>query len=356
KPFDLSQPPLLRTAFVNVKSSQPELYFVMHHIITDGTSWDILMNEFYGLYRGEKPPHLKLQYKDYAGWEKTRQQQETLKQQESFWLNTLSGKLPVLHLPTDYERPAVQSFAGNTINFILNREETQCLLGIAKRADVTLYMTMLAIFNVLLSKLSGQEDIIVGTPVAGRQHADLMNIIGNFVNMLAIRNFVPGNKTFRTFLEEIKKRTLDAFSNQDYQFGNLVEKLLDKRDPSRNPIFDVVFNMLGQSDAQEDDKDDSSAPGERQVYDAYEYKRKTSQFDINCAALQKGNRVYFSIEYCTSLFKKSTIERFFEYFKNILLALSASLDVKLSEIRMITKEEQQELFTITPMARGETVK
>ena len=358
KPFDLSQPPLLRAAFVNVKSSQPELYFVMHHIITDGISWDILMNEFYGLYRTEKLSHLKLQYKDYAGWEKTQEQKETLKQQESFWLNTLSGKLPVLQLPTDYERPVVQSFAGNTLNFVFNRQETQCLLGIAKKADVTLYMTMLAIFNVLLSKLSGQEDIIVGTPIAGRQHADLMNIIGNFVNMLAIRNFVPGNKTFRAFLEEIKKRTLDAFSNQDYQFGNLVEKILEKRDPSHNPIFDVVFNMLGQSDAQEEDKDedDSSVPGEKQAYAAIEYKRKTSQFDINCAALHQGNRVYFSIEYCTALFKKSTIERFFEYYKNILLALSASLEVKLSDIRMITKEEQQELFTITPMARSEAVK
>ncbi len=356
RPFDLSRPPLFRTAFINVvhvghvKSSHSVLFFVMHHLVTDGISYEILKNEFMALYSGKELSPLKLQYKDYAEWWNSEEQQELIKRQESYWLKTFSGELPVLKLPTDYERPAVQSFEGSAVIFALNEQETQTLKEIAKEVDATLYMVILAVFNVLLSKLSGQEDIIVGTPLAGRRHADLEGIIGMFINTLSMRNFSSGNKTFKAFLKEVKKRTLEAYSNQEYQFENLVEKILEKRDPARNPIFDVVFNLLSQLDF-DGDISEITGPTSSDRIENYEKEGATSQFDINLSAIDGGEKIYFNFEYCTKLFKLSTIERFIEYFKNIVSSLSTGTDKKLVDIEIVTEQEQEDFLTITPIKR-----
>ncbi|MCP4148549.1 MAG: non-ribosomal peptide synthetase, partial [bacterium] len=197
--FDLTQAPLLRVGFFTPKNrSQAGLYLLidMHHIITDGTSQEILTNEFFALYNGESLPQLNLQYRDYAEWQSSSKQKELMIKQEETWLKIFSGELPVLNLPTDYPRPAMQSFEGSYISFELSKEETDNLKETAKENEITLYMTILSIFTVFLAKLSGQEDIIVGTPTAGRRHADLENIIGMFVNTLAMRNYPKGEKNF----------------------------------------------------------------------------------------------------------------------------------------------------------------
>ncbi|MCP4154818.1 MAG: AMP-binding protein, partial [bacterium] len=198
RPFNLAKAPLLRVGIVelirnNTAKPVPEIpgapddrdrvmLIDMHHIITDGTSQDILIKEFNRLNKGENLPPLELQYKDYAEWQNSPVHKQLMKQQETFWIDRFSGELPVLELPTDYPRPLVQSFEGNHITFELTEKETGTLNEIAKGNETTLYMAILAIFTVLLAKLSGQEDIIVGTPTAGRRHADLENIIGMFVN------------------------------------------------------------------------------------------------------------------------------------------------------------------------------
>ncbi|MCP4152000.1 MAG: non-ribosomal peptide synthetase, partial [bacterium] len=194
--FDLSKGPLLRVGLLEIETSHRQVLLIdMHHIITDGVSQGILGKEFAALYAGEPLAPIKLQYRDYSEWQNRKEQQESVKGQERYWINRFSDELPVLNLPTDYQRPVIQSFEGATVSFVLTGPEFRILKDIAMEADATLYMVILALYTVLLSKLSGQEDIIVGTPIAARRHADLQRIIGIFINTLGMRTFPAGNKT-----------------------------------------------------------------------------------------------------------------------------------------------------------------
>ena len=214
----------------------------MHHIISDGASVSVLIDEMTKLYAGEALEPLRIQYKDYAVWQQ-HLLTERHKMQEEYWLKELDGELPVLTLPTDYPRPSVQTFEGSRISFSLKPELVQQLRRLAKETDSTLYMVLAASYSTFLSKLSGQSEVIVGSPAAGRPHADLSRIIGMFVNTLAIRTRPEGDKPFSAFLEEVKETTLGAFEHQDYPFEELIEKLNIQRDMSRNPLFDAVFSM-----------------------------------------------------------------------------------------------------------------
>ncbi|NIO87322.1 MAG: hypothetical protein GTN53_42475, partial [Candidatus Aminicenantes bacterium] len=183
--------------------------------------------------------------------------------------------------------------------------------------DATLYMSLLAVYTILLYKLAGQEDIIVGTPIAARRHADLEAIIGMFVNTLAIRNYPSPEKTFHCYLKEVKERALAAFENQEYQFEDLVGKVSVRRDTSRNPIFDVMLNLLNQEDYS------GEIPGKAdREEDKYEHQTGTSKFDLNLTAVDLGKHLFFTLEYSTSLFKPGTIERFTGYFRKIFNTLS----------------------------------
>ncbi|UCH93962.1 MAG: amino acid adenylation domain-containing protein [Candidatus Aminicenantes bacterium] len=333
RPFDLEKAPLLRAMVIQSQEGKPLLLFDMHHIITDGTSQILLENEFISLYSGEELTPVKLQYKDYAQWQNNWKHQEVIKQQETYWLELYRGDLPVLNLPIDYPRPLLQSFAGSRIHFSLNENETKRLKDIARGCDATLYMIILAVFNILLAMLSGDEDIIVGTPTAGRQHPDLENIIGMFVNTLAMRNYPVGNKAVKEFLEEVKERTLEVYENQEYPFEELVEKISVNRDTSRNPVFDVMFNLLNQTDY--------SHPSDINIYTVVDKNRKnsheniTSKFDLNLAAVDLGETLYFSLEYCTKLFKRETIERFIKYFKRTAESVINNPGQQLSELEIL---------------------
>ncbi|MCP4149780.1 MAG: amino acid adenylation domain-containing protein, partial [bacterium] len=213
RPFDLSKAPLLRVGIVEntgidaIGKATHERYMMldMHHIITDGRSQEILTREFFELFDGGRLEPLRLQYRDYARWQNSPEQKELIKQQEEYWLNRFTGELPVLNLPTDYPRPVNQRFEGSKITFEINKEKTGRLKKTAKENETTLYMIILAIFTILLAKLSGQQEIIVGTPTAGRRHAELENIIGMFVNTLAMRNTPGAGETFREYLLKVKE-------------------------------------------------------------------------------------------------------------------------------------------------------
>ncbi|MCP4154528.1 MAG: amino acid adenylation domain-containing protein, partial [bacterium] len=208
--------------------------------------------------------------------------------------------------------------------------------------QVPLYMAILSIFTLLLSKLSGQEDIIVGTPTAGRRHADLENIIGMFVNTLPMRNYSPGNKTVNTFMKEVKKHTLAAFENQEYQFEDLVDRLSVRRNTGRNPIFDVMFNLLNQADYKEQNTNSfNSFNSPNSLYSPNSF---TSKFDLTLNAEETGDHLYFYFEYCTKLFKEKTIKRFITYFKGILRAISNAPHQKISDIEIITEEEKNQIL------------
>ncbi|MDW7618090.1 amino acid adenylation domain-containing protein, partial [Peribacillus simplex] len=216
RPFELDKAPLFRAELAQSHGGR-YLLIDMHHIISDGVSMSILIREFTKLYQGELLEPLRIQYKDFAQWQNEFLQSGGLKKQEAYWQNQFQGDVPVLHLPYDYERPAVQSFEGDSVKFTLDEDMTEGLRKMAREEEATLHMVLLAAFNVLLSKYSGQEDIVVGVPIAGRPHADLQNIMGMFVNTLAMRNQPGKEKTFKAFLAEVKENSLQAYDNQSYQ-------------------------------------------------------------------------------------------------------------------------------------------
>ncbi|MGD2093028.1 MAG: amino acid adenylation domain-containing protein, partial [Candidatus Aminicenantes bacterium] len=349
-PFDLSQAPLLKVGVLKTPDEKNLLLVDMHHIICDGVSGDILETDFMALDQGEGHTltPLRIQYKDFSGWQNTEKETENIKQQESYWLKEFSynDQLPVLNLPYDYPRPLMQSFEGSTVRFGLNERETQTLKDIAREAGATLYMSILSVYTILLSKLSGDEDIIVGSPIIARRHADLYKIIGMFANTLAMRNYPSEEKTFKDFLIEVKERTLEAFENQEYQFEDLVDNVSVQRDTSRNPIFDVMFNLLNQSDYRGNGSD-SEITGENSYVYASVHRKGTSKFDLNLAAVERGKRFFFSLEYCTKLFKSHTIDRIIDYFKNIISGLSETTVIKLSEIEIITGREKEEILKMS---------
>ncbi|MCP4213107.1 MAG: AMP-binding protein, partial [bacterium] len=299
RPFKLSRAPLLRVGLLLAAGERYLLLVDKHHIITDGISSNVLKADFTALYlEGEKElPPLRIQYKDFSIWQNSRKQQEQIKKQEDYWLRQLGGELPVLEIPTDYPRPRIQSFEGADLFFALSHNEALALRQVALKVDATIYMTVIAIYTILLSKLSGQEDIIVGTPIAARRHADLQNIIGMFVNTLAMRNYPGGAKTFPDFLEEVKERSLEAFENQDYPFEDLVDKLVVNRDISRNPLFDVMLAVENISEKSE--SADSETTHKDDLEHDYKYKKISSKFDMALTCQEEGEDLRFSLIYCT---------------------------------------------------------
>ncbi len=343
RPFVLSQAPLLRVGVVKTGNRNHLLLTDMHHIISDGISLLLLSRDFTDLYRDMELPLLRIQYKDFAQWQNSDKQQENAKKQEAYWLAQFEKEIPLLNLPTDYPRPELQSFEGEKISFNISRQQTRSLRTIALEEKASLYMVLLALYNVFLSKLSGQQDIVIGTPVAGRMHADLENVIGMFVNTLVIRSYPNGKKSFKEFLQETKESTLDTFENQDYQFENLVDLVSDKikRDPGHNPIFDTVFAFAeleagpGEIPGQ---KKESPTPANES--NSNENLLRTSKFDLLLNGIEKQGTLYLSFGYCTKLFKRETIQRFVSYFQEIVSSVIKNPDARISEIEMVSEEEK----------------
>jgi amino acid adenylation domain-containing protein len=346
RPFDLTRAPLLRVGLIEARGANYFLAVDMHHIISDGVTHNVLTGDFMALYTGEELPPLRLQYKDFSQWQNSDKEQENLKQQEAYWQETFAGEIPVLNLPADYPRPVIRSFEGRTERFEISREETVLVKQYAREEGVTTYMLMLSILNVLLSKLSRQESIVVGIPVAGRRHADLEKIIGMFVNTLPLLNYPQGEKTAKEFLGDVKERTLAAFENQDYPFEDLVEKVAVKRDTGRNPLFDVLFVMqVASVDIESDEmrrQRDAGAGSEIRTLEG----RNSAKFDLTLRALGDGENLGFSITYCTKLFKPGTIRRFIAYFKKITAGILKNIEIPLSQIEIISEEEKQQLLNV----------
>jgi len=337
KPFDINKAPLIRVCIARIKENKYILMTDMHHIIADGTSRRILASEISKLYNGEKLEALRIQYKDYAMWQKEMLSSQELKQQEEYWLENFKGEISVLNMPVDYQRPTVKSFEGTSVDFKIDQELTKKLNNLARKNKATLYMVLLAAYNVLLYRYTGQEDIVVGSPIAGRPHIDLQNIIGMFVNTLAMKNNPTGNKEFEAFLLEVKENSLKAYENQDYQFEELVEKLDIKRDMSRNPLFDTMLILQNM--------DTKSIELEKLKTTFYKFKDTISKFDITLSAVEADGGIHFNLQYCTKLFKAETIERLIGHFVNILQAIALKPCLKLKEINMVSEEEKQHVLS-----------
>jgi len=349
RPFNLSHSPLIRVCLIDSGENKWIMAVDMHHIISDGSSHEILTNEFLKLYSEKNLPQLKFQFKEYSEWKYNQENTNSMKHQEEYWKKQFIGKIPILNLPVDYPRPEFQNFEGNELSLYLSKEETIDLKRLALEERATLYMVLLAIFNIFLAKITGQEDIIVGMDVAGRNHTDLENIIGMFVNTLPLRNFPTEEKTFSEFLKEIKEKTLNALENQEYPFENLVETLNIKRNNSRNPLFDVMFSSLNFSDNtgneafQVQDKDQSESDFVLKV-ESISYSNRTSKFDLSLMGKMIGNQLLLAYEYSTKLFKRETIQTFANYYKKIIASVIENPNIPILEIEIVSDEERNRLI------------
>ncbi|AOL97666.1 Plipastatin synthase subunit [Bacillus subtilis] len=338
KPFDLSQAPLFRAQIVKVSDERHLLLVDMHHIISDGVSVNILIREFGELYNNRKLPALRIQYKDYAVWQEGFKTGDAYKTQGAYWLKQLEGELPVLDLPADHARPPMRSFAGDKVSFTLDQEVTSGLYKLARENGSTLYMVLLAAYTAFLSRLSGQEDIIVGSPIAGRPHKDLEPILGMFVNTLALRTRPEGGKPFVQYLQEVRETAMEAFEHQDYPFEELVDKLELTRDMSRNPLFDVMF-VLQNMDQESLELDELC------LKPAANNGHQTSKFDLTLYAQEQPRGLLtFQMEFSTDLYKKKTIEKWLQYFNNMLLSIIKDNKAALGTINILNEDEAHYLI------------
>ncbi|MBW7477832.1 AMP-binding protein, partial [Paenibacillus oenotherae] len=335
RPFELGKAPLLRVEVAKVSDARYLLLLDMHHLISDGVSMQVLVDEFSRLYKGADLPALPIQYKDYAVWQQKLLQGAEMRKQEAYWLQTFSGEVSVLNLPTDYPRPKVQRFEGEAIRFHADKKLTDRLQAIGAEHGATLYMVLLAAFTIMLSRYSGQEDVIVGTPIAGRKHGDIESLIGMFVGTLALRNFPNKELPFRTYLQDVKERTLGAFEHPDYPFEELVEKLDIRRDLSRNPLFDVMFALQNMDVTQENI--------EQLLFKPYEGGSTVAKFDLTLNGVETDYGLSFSLEYCTALFAGTTAERMAEQYLFVLNQLADYPDCELGELTLLSEEERERL-------------
>ncbi len=338
KPFDLETASLLRVEIVKIYENRHIMMFDMHHIISDGTSMAILVKEIIDLYDGRELPELRIQYKDFSEWQNRLLQSQEIKKQEEYWVKRFEGEIPLLQMPTDYSRPNAKSFEGDRYNFVLDEELSSAINRLAKESGTTLYMVLMAVYNILLSKYSNQNDIVVGSPVAGRQNADLENIIGMFVNALPMRNIVDDDKSFIDFLYSVRDTSLKAYENQDYQFEMLVEKLNLQVKTGRNPVFDVAFVLQNMKMPQ------MSVDGLNFI--PFRDDSKSSKSDFTLLATEEKETISFVFEYCTKLFKFETIERLSKDFVKIIKTVTVDTEIKIKDIELLEKDEENKFASI----------
>lgn len=342
RPFHLGIAPLLRVAIKSVGGHKHLLFFDMHHIISDGMSINILKKEITAFYNGESLGEVKLHYKDFSGWQAEQMGSPVAARQKDFWLDVFKEEVPVLALPVDFTRPRVQSFEGSREVFYLDPLQVKTLSAISTDTGSTLFMTLLAVYTVFLSKHSGQDDIVVGTPVSGRSHADTENIMGMFVNTLPLRNKPQAEKTFLQFLKEIKEHTLDALNNQDFPFEELIDHLNLKRELSRNPLFDVMF-------ALQNVKEEKLSLGSARLTDQM-LNNPSSKFDLTVECFPEGDRIRVEFEYCTKLFSSSTIKSWMKRFSRLVDEICSEPGKKIRNISVLSTEEESVLMSFSEPA------
>ncbi|QRN94792.1 non-ribosomal peptide synthase/polyketide synthase [Archangium violaceum] len=342
KPFDLERGPLLRATLMKLSEREHVLVLVMHHIVSDGWSMGVLVREMAALYaafRQGQPsplPELSIQYADYAVWQRRWLQGETLAKQLTYWKQQLSGAPTSLELPTDRPRPAQQSQHGSTLRFQLPRELSESVKALGQAEGATPFMTLLAAFQVLMHRHSGQDDILIGSPIAGRHRAELEGLIGFFVNTLVLRARLGGNPTFREFLRQVKETTLGAQAHQDVPFEKLVEELRPDRDLSRTPLFQVLFTFQNRSS--------ESMPGPDLMLRPIEVDSTASKFDLGLTLTDTAQGLSGLLEYKDELFDASTVRGMMDHLRVLLEGIAARPDARISELPLLSPAEHQQLL------------
>ena len=344
--FDLAQGPLIRGRLIRTGDEEHVLLVTVHHIIADGWSINLFWNDFVVLYRAFQAgqsnplPALGYQYADYAQWQRQWLSGDVLAQQQSYWKRTLQEAPAQLALPTDRPRPAQQDFAGDFVDFQLDAELTAGLRRLSQTHGVTLYMTLLAAWSVVLSRLSGQREVVIGTPTANRPMRELEELIGFFVNMLALRMDVPGTLSVSQLLTQACTTFLEAQEHEHLSFEQVVEAVRPPRDPAYSPIFQVMLTwhaQSGQGDGGE------SLPG-LAIRGVDMPAPRKAKFDLTLALEEQGTTIGGGLEYATSLFERATIERFLVYLHRVLQAMVRDPAQAISRLDMLPPAERSQVL------------
>ncbi|RKI51412.1 amino acid adenylation domain-containing protein, partial [Corallococcus sp. AB049A] len=349
EPFHLNKGPLIRAGLLQLGSTEHVLLITMHHIVSDGWSLGVLIREVGALYaafaegRPSPLPELSLQYAGYAAWQRGWLQGDTLQKEVDFWRKKLAGAPPVLELPTDRPRPAVRGNAGAVHSFLLPPALAQSLRELAQREGASLYMVLLAGWQVLLSRYSGQTDISVGSPIAGRTRAELEGLIGFFVNTLVLRAHVDGGASFRDLLRQVRGTVLEAYEHQDVPFEKLVEALQPDRSLSHTPLFQTLLALQNMPEGEARLPELAMKPLELEI--------RTSKFDVSLFFTETPQGLTGAVEYSTDLFEASTVHRMAEHLRVLLEGVVAKPEEAVSQLSLLTEaERQQVLATWNPTA------
>jgi len=347
RPFDLSSGPLVRATLLRFETEESMLLLTMHHITSDAWSLDVLSRELRALYAAfhegspSPLPELPIQYADFAVWQREWLQGEVLESQLSYWKKQLSGAPSALELPTDRPRPLVPTYRGASQSRAIPEDVAASLKALSQREGVTLFMTLLAAFNILLHRYTHQDDVVLGSPIAGRNRAETEGLIGFFVNTLVMRTDLSGEPSFRELLGRVREVALGAYAHQDLPFEKLVEAISPERDTSRNPLFQVSFQLSNVSNSVED------APGEAEELadeSQLEVEESAAKFDlgVNFWESERGLRV--QVDYSTDLFDDATTARMMKHFERLLEGIVADPNRRVSQLHLLTPEEQQRIL------------
>jgi amino acid adenylation domain-containing protein len=352
RPFELAQSPLFRAVLVELGANEHILLLTMHHIVSDGWSIGVLLRELSTLYtafadgRSAQLPALPIQYIDFAIWQRQWLQGDLLERQLNYWVKQLGGELPTLELPVDHPRSSVSAYRGARLSFILPPELTKALKELSQQEGVTLFMTLLAAFDILLARYSGQDDIVVGSTIANRNRTEVEPLIGFFVNVLVLRTDLTGNPTFSEILQRVRQVTLEAYLYQDTPFEKIVQRLHPEREVGRSPLFQVMFSL------QNELLEPMAFHG--LSLEPFDLPVTTAKFDLDVDFWERGDELIGSFEYATDLFDSSTIARMQEHYQRLLENIVSQPKARLSELSLISVAEQQQLIqTWTEAAIGE---
>ncbi|POA49451.1 condensation domain-containing protein, partial [Pseudomonas sp. FW507-12TSA] len=344
RPFDLLQGPLLRASLLHLGEEEHVLVLVQHHIVSDGWSMQVMVQELMQLYaaysQGQECalPALAIQYADYALWQRSWMESGEKARQLEYWLALLGGVQPVLELPFDHPRPAQQSYRGARLDVALEQGLVAALKGLAQREGVTLFMVLLASFQALLHRHSGQQDIRVGVPIANRNRVEVERLIGFFVNTQVLKADIDGQLTFAQLLQQAKRRALEAQAHQDLPFEQLVEALQPERSLSHNPLFQVMFNHQANAQA---DAGETQLPGLRVA--SLEWDNQSAQFDLSLDTQETAEGIWASLTYATDLFTHASIERLARHWQNLLRSAVADPTLPIQDLALLEAEERQRI-------------
>ena len=346
QPFDLAEGPLLRYGLYRLEEEEFVFSLTIHHIVSDGWSQEVMAREVLACYAalsdGEQwhPSPLTIQFKDYAEWQQEYVLSSAINEHKSYWQEQFSGELPLLSLPTDFQRPLVQTFNGKKISLVLNEQLTSELKAFCQKQGASLFMGLLSGLYTLLHRYSGQSDLIVGTPVAGREFADLTDQIGFYINTLPIRAKLDSEDSYASLVSKVKQTTLAAYEHQAYPFDDLVDALELKRDTGRSPLFDVLLVL--QNTTLDDTADDDTAEQGLPDMERYlEVQDVSSKYELVFNVAEWGEQLLVSLDYNADIYSLSTATRLLGHFEQVLTAATAQPERSIDTLSFLTEEEQQ---------------